>query len=96
MTLSSDICIGAAGSSSSVRCCLGLPKLTFAIAENQKRIAASLNDHFVAIRTDEERLKTDFDGLFETGGTITLTHVVKNSSELCDGFGARRIIASLE
>ena len=92
----SDICIGAAGSSSWERCCLGLPTLTFAIAENQKRIAASLNDHHVAIRTDEERLKTDFDGLFETGGTITLTDVVKNSSELCDGFGARRIIASLE
>ena len=93
---SSDICIGAAGSSSWERCCLGLPTLTFAIAENQKRIAASLNEHNVAIRTDVECLKTDFDALFETGGEITLTDVGKNSSELCDGFGARRIIASLE
>lgn len=92
----SDICIGAAGSSSWERCCLGLPTLTFTIAENQKRIAASLNEHNVAIRTDIECLKTDFDALFETGGEITLTDVGKKSSELCDGFGARRIIASLE
>ena len=48
------------------------------------------------LRDAEMDLKTDFDALFETGGEITLTDVGKNSSELCDGFGARRIIASLE
>lgn len=36
----SDICLGAAGSSSWERCCLGLPSVVVAIADNQKDIAA--------------------------------------------------------
>ena len=93
---SSDICIGATGSSAWERCCLGLPTLTIAIAENQKRIAASLNEIGVAVRTERKRLKTDFDILFEAGGSNALTDIVKKSSELCDGLGALRILEYLE
>jgi UDP-2,4-diacetamido-2,4,6-trideoxy-beta-L-altropyranose hydrolase len=92
----SDICIGAAGSSSWERCCLGVPTLMLTIADNQKRIASSLNARRVAVSADKKNLASKFDTLFETGGSNELIHLTKNSSELCDGFGASRILESLE
>lgn len=38
LMLQADIAIGAGGSSSWERCCVGLPSLTFAIAQNQKQL----------------------------------------------------------
>jgi len=38
----SDFCIGAAGSTTWERCCLGLPTIQYVIAENQKKIATQL------------------------------------------------------
>lgn len=38
----SDLAIGAAGSTSWERCCLGLPSLLFVIADNQKSVAQAL------------------------------------------------------
>ena len=38
LMLKADIAIGAGGSSSWERCCLGLPSLAFAIAENQRQL----------------------------------------------------------
>lgn len=92
----SDICIGAAGSSSWERCCLGVPTLMLTIADNQKRIASALNARRVTVCTDKKNLVSQFDIFFETGGLDELRHLTKNSSELCDGFGAFRILESLE
>lgn len=39
-----DICIGASGSSTWERCCLGLPTVNLVIAENQKQIAEILGN----------------------------------------------------
>jgi UDP-2,4-diacetamido-2,4,6-trideoxy-beta-L-altropyranose hydrolase/UDP-4-amino-4,6-dideoxy-N-acetyl-beta-L-altrosamine N-acetyltransferase len=41
----SDLAIGAAGSTSWERCCLGLPTIQFAIAKNQIFLAKKLADH---------------------------------------------------
>lgn len=38
-----DLCIGAAGSSSWERCCLGLPTVNVVLADNQREIAAALS-----------------------------------------------------
>ncbi len=38
----SDLCIGAGGSTSWERCCLGLPTISFAIADNQIGVLAEL------------------------------------------------------
>ena len=38
-----DVCIGAAGTSSWERCCLGIPTITFVLADNQRVIAKALN-----------------------------------------------------
>jgi UDP-2,4-diacetamido-2,4,6-trideoxy-beta-L-altropyranose hydrolase len=40
-----DLCIGAGGSSSWERCCLGLPSVVLAVADNQVEVARALSDH---------------------------------------------------
>ena len=42
MMLQADLAIGAAGSASWERCCLGLPTLLFSLADNQLGIAQSI------------------------------------------------------
>ncbi|UYG06030.1 UDP-2,4-diacetamido-2,4,6-trideoxy-beta-L-altropyranose hydrolase [Halomonas sp. M4R1S46] len=44
-----DLAIGAAGSTSWERCCLGLPTLMLVLAENQRTIAESLHDTHAAL-----------------------------------------------
>jgi spore coat polysaccharide biosynthesis predicted glycosyltransferase SpsG len=45
----SDLAIGAAGSTSWERCCLGLPSMTVVLAANQQRIAKALHEQNAAI-----------------------------------------------
>jgi UDP-2,4-diacetamido-2,4,6-trideoxy-beta-L-altropyranose hydrolase len=45
----SDLAIGAAGSTSWERCCLGLPTLIIVLADNQQSIAASLERNGISI-----------------------------------------------
>ena len=91
----SDVCIGAAGSSSWERCCLGLPTLTFTIAENQKRIAASLHDRQVAIMTEIEALQNEFDNIFSQEGSDLLLRISYNGPEISDGLGVERVVKLL-
>lgn len=44
-----DLCVGAAGSSTWERCCLGLPMVNVVLAENQKEISSSLGRSGIAI-----------------------------------------------
>ena len=96
MMANSDVCIGAAGSSSWERCCLGLPTLTVTIAENQKRIAASLHDRQVAVKTEIEALHGDFDNIFSLKGSDLLVRVSFNGQKICDGLGSERVVKLLE
>ena len=58
--LKADMSIGASGTTSWERCCLGLPSLVISIAENQKPIAQELHKkgiicwlgHYDIITTD--------------------------------------------
>ncbi|MFL2805386.1 MAG: UDP-2,4-diacetamido-2,4,6-trideoxy-beta-L-altropyranose hydrolase [Paracoccaceae bacterium] len=92
----SDICIGAAGSSSWERCALGLPTLTFAIAENQTKISSVLDQRDVAIATDMNSLNFYFDSLFHEDGKKVLKKLSLNSQDVCDGFGAQRVVQRLD
>ena len=58
----SDVAIGAAGSTSWERCCLGLPSMIVALAANQQPIAKALDDAGVAKATSGHSLKTDIQG----------------------------------
>jgi UDP-2,4-diacetamido-2,4,6-trideoxy-beta-L-altropyranose hydrolase len=49
---SSDLAIGAAGSTAWERCCLGLPSIAIALASNQRAILRALQQGRVALALD--------------------------------------------
>ncbi len=95
---SADLAIGAAGSSSWERCCLGLPSIAIEIADNQRGIADKLarvgaaetlrlaDASIEAIRQSAASLLANFNRRRE----MSLAAV-----SLCDGEGARRIVEAL-
>lgn len=95
-----DLAIGAAGSSSWERCCLGVPSVVLVVAENQRRVAnelagrgavmalgGSLRD---AAQNIAELLKT----LASSFGRIY--DLSQNAAAVCDGRGTRRFGLVLE
>jgi UDP-2,4-diacetamido-2,4,6-trideoxy-beta-L-altropyranose hydrolase len=92
-----DYCIGAGGGTMWERCCLGLPSLTIAVSENQ---VASLRvlEGFDASGTldgssgvDAASIRARFEHLVQNRQMYSA-----NSSALCDGLGAHRVIEYVE
>jgi UDP-2,4-diacetamido-2,4,6-trideoxy-beta-L-altropyranose hydrolase len=94
-----DLAIGAAGSTAWERCCLGLPSVAIAIADNQRGIASALARAGAA---------TVFSDISEaTNGRLRAvvanllaepTHRIDMASaaaEMCDGSGARHLVEAL-
>lgn len=92
-----DLIIGAAGSSSWERCCLGVPSIMVVLAENQKRAASALADAGCAVLVgcvDDIGLKlpTILENL-RTGSI--LTEMSKSASFVCDGQGAGELVEAM-
>jgi len=95
----SDLCIGAAGSTSWERCAMSLPTLMIVLAENQLTIAKNLDKGNVCInmgkavnlslQSVEQNLLTVMNQpeLYKT--------MVDNSQNICDGLGCQRILTTL-
>ena len=92
----SDLCIGAAGSTSWERCCLGQPTITLPIANNQREIAKKLSQRNVAIYSNINNLLGNFEQFFEVSGKELQRALSINSRQICDGFGASRVLEELE
>ena len=92
----SDLCIGAAGSASWERCCLGLPTITFTIADNQLEIAEQLSQRKVAIYSNLSNLLMDFERFFDVSGKELQRSLSTNSHQICDGLGVSRVLTELE
>lgn len=92
----SDLCIGAAGSTSWERCCLGLPTITLAIAPNQQEILLELKRNRVAMASDLINICSDFDRLFIQGQNCDLVRMSKRGAAQCDGNGSQRVLDRLE
>ncbi|WP_434777349.1 UDP-2,4-diacetamido-2,4,6-trideoxy-beta-L-altropyranose hydrolase [Neisseria sp. Ec49-e6-T10] len=96
----SDLAIGAAGSTSWERCCLGLPTIAIALAQNQILIGQTLAEKgihwFVGgiERADYSVVLKHilFYAVFDAYARISLT---QKSSNFCDGNGVKRVIRSL-
>jgi UDP-2,4-diacetamido-2,4,6-trideoxy-beta-L-altropyranose hydrolase len=90
-----DLAVGAAGSSSFERCCLGLPSLVVVAADNQRDIAAGLNGAAEVL------------GLDDLAGAVTAgvkrlcadpqarAAMAEAAAKLCDGRGAARVAGEL-
>lgn len=89
----SDIAIGAAGSSSWERCCLGLPTLSVITADNQREAALALHNAgahtLVGVIED---IPTKLPALLgELTDPQTLSHQSNQAYNVCDGSGATAI-----
>lgn len=94
-----DLAVGAAGTASWERCCVGLPALLVTIADNQVQVAAELAARRAAIN-----LGADNDALPERLRTLLvrlsrrpqmLSQLSRRAARLVDGIGVERVCFSL-
>jgi len=89
----SDLAIGAAGSTSWERCCLGLSTLMCVLAENQQGIAKALETHGAAMVVSQSDIEMSLGEkvaiLYEQPERLSL--MSDRASYLVDGRGAQRV-----
>ena len=82
-----DIAIGAAGTTTWERCCLGLPTIQFVIAENQNTIAASLaSNNAIKLLQDRKELSRTIKNAIGW-----MTDVSDVARQVSDGLGLMRV-----
>ncbi len=93
LMLEADLAIGAAGSTSWERCCLGLPTIQLVLAENQRCLAAALQEAGAAvIAADARQIVTPLQGKLSSGGLSELLQAMSlAASGVTDGDGAKRV-----
>ncbi len=100
LLLAADLAVGAGGTTSWERCCLGVPTIAIAVADNQVALSATLAERGYQIflgRSDALHSHhipdavsdslTDFDATVAMG---------LRGMELVDGLGAERVVAAME
>lgn len=95
---SSDLAIGAGGSTSWERCCLGLPSIVCVIAENQKQIASALEASKAAVIFN---INDGFSKVAELiknfqNNVNELKIMSSIASNITDGHGVKRILSQIE
>ena len=95
----SDLAIGAAGSTSWERCCLGLPTLMLVLVDNQVSAATALDEKGAAILIGDARdpkwnhkLPIIMDAVSDFTSRQSISHV---AASLCEGNGAKRVLAAI-
>ena len=90
-----NIAIGAPGSTSWERACLGIPSIIIPLAENQKDISQSLVQAQAAIKVALDNIPSELlTAIDELKIHWTKFHNVNKS--LCDGLGLSRVITQVE
>jgi len=82
-----DLAIGAGGSTSWERCCLGLPTLIYILAENQRKIAENL-ERLNAVKI-MGNLKVDLQNILNDFSSWQA--MSEKAQTICDGLGVKRI-----
>ena len=94
-----DLAVGAAGSTSWERCCLGLPSLLLVLADNQRRVAESLSLSGAAkIIAAVQQFSTSemLARLQELAANNTKRHAMAvRAASICDGRGTQRVLLAL-
>jgi UDP-2,4-diacetamido-2,4,6-trideoxy-beta-L-altropyranose hydrolase len=93
----SDLAIGAAGSTSWERCCLGLPTIQVALAENQIPIAMALHAAGAAVVLDHKTVHETLPKLFiEAARPQSLQTMTRVAGAITQGRGVGWVAACLE
>jgi len=90
-----DIAIGAPGSTSWERCCLGLPSILIPLADNQKHVAHSLTTARAVVLVLMDAITTE---LMDKIELILKEYDLyqQNCYKVCDGLGAGRVAQYLK
>lgn len=92
----SDLCIGAAGSTSWERCCLGVPAIQLTLAANQKQAALALTEMGAALSINlSTHLTADLKRLIDSVDALCMTKLTSRSSAICNGRGPEAVITQL-
>jgi len=92
-----DLAIGAAGSTSWERCCLGLPTLMMVLAENQRDIARELERGGASMTLDQSIPGFNLELILSSVMNDRLLGTMSESAgNLTDGRGTCRIISALD
>ncbi|TDO16637.1 MULTISPECIES: UDP-2,4-diacetamido-2,4,6-trideoxy-beta-L-altropyranose hydrolase [Halomonas] len=92
-----DLAIGAAGSTSWERCCLGLPTLMVVLADNQREIADALAGKGAALPLDLSELEASLVAqLAALTAPDMLSTTCQRAADLVDGKGATRVMAVMQ
>lgn len=91
-----DLVIGAAGSTSWERCCLGVPSVQIVLAENQKAIAQMLVEAGAALTVPADALVDSLRNLFADENLVErMTRLSLAASAIADGRGTQRVVEKL-
>jgi len=94
---SSDLAIGAAGSTSWERCCLGVPTITVVLAENQRGIGVALSAAGAAVLLASHDLTRRLPDILRAESSVErLSRLGEQAAALVDGQGCQRVIAVME
>ena len=98
LMVESDLAIGAAGTSSWERCCLGLPTFLIVVAENQwdNAKAQVASKAALLLGQGENALAALPEAIEKCISTNLLAELSAEAGQLCDGAGVRRVLASME
>jgi len=87
-----DLAIGAAGSTTWERCCLGLPTITVILAENQKKIGQVLFSNKISQVIDIGQFRTSLCEQIINISENELVYYSKNSADIVNGQGVSKTI----
>lgn len=95
-----DLAIGAGGTTSWERCCLGVPSIVIELADNQKTIAANLAKAGAVLNLGNyENVSpaaiAEAVGCFSTASE-KLVEMSVNAARICDGQGVQRLVEAVE
>jgi len=95
LMLEHDLAIGAPGSTSWERACLGLPSIVVPLAENQQKICSVLESVGAVLRVELNHIKDELLPAYH--------HILDNwiayqkiNFSLCDGLGVQRVVQRIE
>lgn len=94
----SDMAIGASGSTTWERCCLGLPSIVVVLAENQRFIAETLEKYNavkILWQNGIESPELLCNKISEMNNDSVLSEMSKSCLNICDGLGVDRVISEL-
>ena len=93
----SDLSIGAGGSTTWERCCLGLPSIVSISAENQKKLteAVAKNGCSINLGWVEELSFKDYVKAIKSLDNLSLTRMSQKCMQLVDGKGTHRVVEEM-